>query len=331
MPELPEVETVVRELRSRLCGHTITGVRQSQQQLRRPWRARWNAAVTGMRIEELRRRGKWILLDLAGPAGDNSPPSRHASLGRPTPPARQQPVLRIHLGMSGRLTVAPATEAEPDHLHVAFTLDNNTELRFRDPRRFGCVEYFPDRAAIDTDMNAQLGPEPFAIDPDVFRAAVRGTSRVLKAILLDQHIVAGIGNIYADEVLFRVKLHPQRPGQSLTPAECDRLREAIPALLTRAIESRGSTIRDYIGGSGESGTFQNELAVYGRTGQPCRECGTAIECLRLAGRSSHFCPRCQRSGFRIRDSGSGKNPKPRRKRHPLTKPQRMTSSPNPES
>ena len=159
--------------------------------------------------------------------------------------------------MTGQFTVVHASEPEPDHLHVVFALNNDKELRFRDQRRFGSAEYFPDRAAIETAMNAELGPEPFGLDANYFRDAVCGTARNLKAILLDQQIVAGVGNIYADEACFRAKLHPGRTGKSLTPEECERLREAIEAVLTRAIESRGSTIRDYVGGSGLPGGFQN--------------------------------------------------------------------------
>jgi formamidopyrimidine-DNA glycosylase len=270
MPELPEVETVARDLRPLLVGRTITGVRQSKRKLRRPWKAQWNSQVAGARVEGIRRRGKWILIDLAG--------------GR---------VLRVHLGMTGQFTVAGATDPEPDHLHVVFSLDNGNELRFRDQRRFGSAEYFPDRAALETEMNAELGPEPFGLDPDYFRTSVRSTARNLKAILLDQKLVAGVGNIYADEACFRAKLHPGRAGKSLSPDECDRLREAIEAVMARAIESRGSTIRDYVGGSGLRGGFQNEFAVYGRTDEPCPACETAIKCARFAGRASHFCPSCQ--------------------------------------
>jgi formamidopyrimidine-DNA glycosylase len=271
MPELPEVETVVRDLRPLLTGRTIRAVRQSKRKLRRPWNADWSAAAVGLRVEGLRRRGKWILIDTA--AG---------------------PVLRVHLGMTGQFTVVAAAEPEPDHLHLVFALDNGTELRFRDPRRFGSAELFPGRAAVEEEMDGELGPEPFDLDADYFRDAVRGTSRNLKAILLDQTIVAGVGNIYADEALFRAKLHPGRKGKTLKPAECDRLRETVEAVLTRAIESRGSTIRDYVGGSGLRGGFQNEFAVYGRTGEPCPACGAAIKCARLAGRSSHYCPACQK-------------------------------------
>jgi formamidopyrimidine-DNA glycosylase len=196
--------------------------------------------------------------------------------------------------MTGQFTVAPASAPEPDHLHVVFSLDDGNELRLRDSRRFGSAEYFPDRAAVEAEMDAELGPEPFGIDPGYFRQTVRGTSRNLKATLLDQKAVAGVGNIYADEALFRAKLHPGRAGKSLSPGECDRLREAIEAVMTKAIESRGSTIRDYVGGSGLRGGFQNEFAAYGRTGEPCPACGAPIRSARFAGRSSHFCPQCQR-------------------------------------
>ncbi len=270
MPELPEVETVVRDLRPLLTGRTITAVRRGKLKLRRPWAAAADALVVGAAVAGLRRRGKWILLDLAGGQA-----------------------LRVHLGMTGQLTVAPAAEADPDHLHFGFRLDGPGELRFRDPRRFGSVEFCPSAADAAAALDAVMGPEPFGLDPPAFRAAVGGTGRNLKAVLLDQAVVAGVGNIYADEACFRAGLHPARTGNSLTAAECDRLRVAIEAVLARAIEGRGSTIRDYVGGSGLRGAFQHEHAVYGRAGEPCPACAAAVACVRLAGRSSHYCPNCQ--------------------------------------
>jgi len=308
MPELPEVETVVRDLRPLLVGRVITSVRQSKRKLRRPWKREWNSVVAGMRIEAVRRRGKWILIDLVKPtppaplpAGrEVDPTNSHPVANAPGSPVSSRgmgssdnPILRIHLGMSGQFTVVPAATPEPDHLHVVYSLDDENELRFRDPRRFGSAEYASSRTALEEEMNAELGPEPFGIDAEYFRSAVRGTSRNLKAILLDQTTVAGVGNIYADEACFRAKLHPGRKGKSLSPEECDRLRESIESVMNRAIETRGSTIRDYVGGSGLRGGFQNEFAVYGRTDEPCPECSTPIKCARFAGRSSHFCPVCQ--------------------------------------
>jgi formamidopyrimidine-DNA glycosylase len=198
--------------------------------------------------------------------------------------------------MSGQFTAVEAAEPPPDHLHLAFELDGGRELRFRDPRRFGSVTYHPDEPAVEAFFEkVGLGPEPFGLDPDYFRRAVRGTSRTLKAVLLDQRVVAGVGNIYADEACFLAGLHPRRRGRSLTRADADRLREAVEAVLMRAIEFGGSTIRDYVGGSGRPGGFQGEFRVYGRAGEPCGACGTAIGCVRLSGRASHFCPSCQKA------------------------------------
>jgi formamidopyrimidine-DNA glycosylase len=300
MPELPEVETVVRDLRPALVGRTVAAVRQSKHKLRRPWKPAWNPAVAGARLESVRRRGKWILVDLSKPPQhrQGAPPASH--------PRSPEPVLRVHLGMTGQFTVVPAAAPEPDHLHVVFALDNDTELRLRDPRRFGSAEFFPDRAALEGEMNADLGPEPFGLDPEYFRATVRGTARNLKAILLDQTFVAGVGNIYADESCFRAALHPGRAGASLSPAECDRLRASVEAVLTKAIESRGSTIRDYVGGSGLRGGYQNEFAVYGRTGDPCPTCGRAIACARYAGRASHYCAHCQQAPPRPRQANAAR-------------------------
>ncbi len=309
MPELPEVETVVRDLRPLLEGRTILSARQSKKKLRRPWKPQWSAEVVGARVAGLRRRGKWILIDVASPTPPGPPSLKgrgeigtRALCERFDSPNSDSPlpfraggvgVLRLHLGMSGQLTVVPKSEPEPDHLHLAFALDNETELRFRDHRRFGAAELFTDRAKLDAEMNAELGPEPFGIGASYFRDAVTGTKRNLKALLLDQTVVAGVGNIYADEALFRAKLNPGRTGASLSEDECERLRVAIEDVMTRAIESRGSTIRDYVGGSGLRGGFQNEFAVYGRTGEPCPACDAPIALARYAGRSSHFCRSCQ--------------------------------------
>lgn len=269
MPELPEVETVVRDLRPLLTGRTITGVSVGPRNLRRPWKAAWTKHVVGRPIESLKRRGKWIAVGLTDSA------------------------LLLHLGMTGQLTVHAAGEPRADHTHLVYALDNGHEWRFRDVRRFGSADWFATPGELDAFLADKLGPEPFDLDPTGFRESVRSSARCLKAILLDQSVVAGVGNIYADEACFRSGLWPGRRGHSLTKADCDRLREAIVAVLTKAIEGRGSTIKDYIGGSGLMGTYQGEFTVYGRTGEPCLQCATAIAMQRLSGRSSHFCPRCQ--------------------------------------
>lgn len=281
MPELPEVETVVRDLLPLIVGRTIRKVRHGKKRLRKPWQPRWSRPLTGATVTGMRRRGKWIVMEL-------STASR----------------LVVHLGMTGQFTAIPAAEPLSDHTHIVFELDGDGELRFRDPRRFGSIVLYPDESAVEEFFEGiSLGPEPFDLDAAYFREEVQRSNRTLKAILLDQRVVAGVGNIYADESCGRSGLHPSRRGCTLTDIEADRLREAIAAVLTAAIVRRGSTIRDYVGGSGLRGGFQNEFRVYGRTGEPCDVCRAPIECIRLSGRASHFCPDCQTIGSRSRRGG----------------------------
>jgi formamidopyrimidine-DNA glycosylase len=271
VPELPEVETVVRELRPHLVGRHITAARVGKHSLRKPWRPAWAKALTGRDVTAVTRRGKWILIELKG-----------------------GPYLVVHLGMTDQFTVSAADAPRANHTHLVFSLNDGAELRFRDVRRFGSATLYPGRAELEASFEvAGLGPEPFGLDRDYWRSALAATNRNLKAILLDQTVVAGVGNIYADESLFRARLHPGRRGCDLKAAAADRLRETIAEVLTFAIERRGSSIRDYVGGSGERGEFQNEFRVYGRTGEPCPRCKTPIQRIRLAGRSTHFCPKCQ--------------------------------------
>jgi formamidopyrimidine-DNA glycosylase len=198
--------------------------------------------------------------------------------------------------MTGQLTVTPARRPRPAHTHLVLALGRGgTELRFRDVRRFGSVTLFASSVDLEKFFRAtRLGPEPFDVDSGYWQEQLAGTRRALKAVLLDQRVLAGVGNIYADESLFVARLPPTRQGRDLSDAECERLRRAVPTVLKRAIDRRGSSIRDYIGGSGRKGGFQREFAVYGRTGQPCFRCRALIACIRLAGRATHYCPRCQK-------------------------------------
>jgi formamidopyrimidine-DNA glycosylase len=271
MPELPEVETVARELRQLLVGRKLVGLTRSRKALRTCWSKAWDQRIVGRRVEAVHRRGKWLLLELDGGA-----------------------YLMVHLGMTGRFTVVPAAAKREPHTHLVFRLDNGDKLRFRDARRFGSVTYFPDRPSWEVFLATRLGPEPWDLRPAAFRTALKNTKRPVKAALLDQTVVAGVGNIYADEACFAARIDPRRPGNVIRSAEADRLLHAIRAVLDRAIELKGSTIRDYVGGTGGRGGFQNEFQVYGREGEPCPRCGTAIESVRLAGRSTHYCPKCQK-------------------------------------
>jgi formamidopyrimidine-DNA glycosylase len=275
MPELPEVETVVRDLRPCLVGRRLTALRVSKKALRQPWSPRWKRALLGRRVQAITRRGKWIVIELDGPW------------------------LLAHLGMTGQFVVTAADQPRQNHTHLVFTLDDGAhELRFRDVRRFGCLAMYPGRSEIEAFFSqCKLGPEPFDVARAYWRTALRRTRRNLKALLLDQRLVAGVGNIYADEACFEAKLHPTLRGAQLTPGQIERLRRAVTTVLTRAIERRGSSIRDYVDGNGDRGEYQDEFRVYGRTGAPCRRCRTPIERLVLAGRSTHFCPRCQRKAI----------------------------------
>ena len=272
MPELPEVETVVRELRPLLVGRRIQKSWAGRLALRKPLRRAWHGRVAGRRVAGVRRRGKWVVLDLDD--GQR---------------------LVFHLGMTGQLTATPADAPIADHTHLIFDLDGEGgRLRFRDVRRFGSATLFADDAELEAFFAAAgLGPEPFDLDPVYWRGRLAGTARNLKAVLLDQRLVAGVGNIYADEALFEARLHPTRLASTLDARAAARLRRAVETVLKRAIKRRGASIRDYVGGDGRRGEMQYEFRVYGRTGEPCPRCGTPIRRVRLAGRSTHFCPQCQ--------------------------------------
>jgi formamidopyrimidine-DNA glycosylase len=275
VPELPEVETVVRDLRPLVVGRRIASVEASDRPLRKLWSAEWGPLLSGRHIRDVRRRGKWIVVDLDR--------GLH---------------LVFHLGMTGQLVVKPAKEPRAAHTHLVFALDRGArQLRFRDIRRFGSATLFRSPEEVQEFFEAAgLGPEPFELDPKDWRERLAGTERNLKAVLLDQRVVAGVGNIYADESLFTARLHPARRGKALSAAEAGRLRRAVAEVLTQAIEKRGSSIRTYVGGSGRKGTYQEAFRVYQRTGEPCPRCGTPIAGIRLAGRATHYCPKCQKEG-----------------------------------
>jgi len=272
VPELPEVETVVRDLRPALVGRIVRSAAAGPLALRVPWRGEWAALVAGATITAIRRRGKWILIDLQGGG---------ALLG--------------HLGMTGQLRVLRADEPAESHTHLSFTLDDGHELRFRDIRRFGSFQYLAAASDLDTFIGERLGPEPWDLQPASWYRDLRSSRRPLKALLLDQAVVAGVGNIYADESLFAARLPPRQRGALTTRVQAERLRLAILATLDQAIAARGSTIRNYVGGSGLEGGFQHEHRVYARAGKACLVCGELIHMMRLAGRSTHWCPGCQRS------------------------------------
>jgi len=277
VPELPEVETVRRGLAEQVVGRRIERVEVGRERTVRRTSARAVIdGLTGTTIVSAQRRGKYLILPLD--SGDAA---------------------MVHLRMSGRLLVADAGSARPPHTHVVMTM-GDTELRFVDPRTFGEVVVFdPDHADVELPELARLGVDP-VVDPfdrSVLARALAGTSRPVKTVLLDQHRIAGLGNIYTDEVLHRSRVRHDRPADRLRPAEITRMASAITEVLAAAIEAGGSTLDDtqYVDLSGRTGWFQTQHLVYGRAGEPCLTCGRAeIRRAIVAGRSSAYCPRCQK-------------------------------------
>jgi formamidopyrimidine-DNA glycosylase len=272
MPELPEVEVIRRGLAPQLVGRRLLGVRVGEKRLRQqsPPEAlrRW---VSGRRLEHLERRGKYLVGRLEGGA-----------------------TLLLHLGMTGRLLLGPAPYPPRPHVHLVFQVEGGLELLFQDVRRFGQVLVFPPGtrpAPLD-----QVGREPFsrAVTPEWLAAQARGRQRPVKNFLLDGRVLAGIGNIYASEILFAARIHPETPVSRLSLGRWGRLLKETRRILRAAIAKGGTTVSDYLNAQGETGLFQFELQVYGREGEPCPRCGGAVFRLPQGGRSTFFCRRCQR-------------------------------------
>jgi len=274
MPELPEVETIVADLRPHLAGRTIVRCELAFPTIvRHPEPEEFVDSVAGMRIEAVDRRGKYILLRL-----------------------QQGVSLVVHLGMTGQLRlVDPVTPLEK-HTHAVFTLDDGRHLRYRDPRRFGRLLLGTEESLVTARKMPRLGPEP--IDPDfaaeeLYRRLKRRHAP-LKAVLLDQRAVAGVGNIYADESLYRARLRPGRKASTVSKQSARRLHEAMRESLQLAIANRGSSVDTYRDAWGEVGGQQEKLLVYGRAGEPCFTCGRPLSSVRIAGRTTVFCRHCQR-------------------------------------
>ncbi len=272
MPELPEVETVVRGLREPLVGHTILGVTCNQPKtIRHADLASMAARIQGQKVIGITRRAKYILCQLS--SGD---------------------LFIIHLGMTGRLYVVPdESQWNADRwAHLVVQLDGGQQLRFSDPRRFG----FAAVVSQFEEIAPKIGPEPLSNDftRAGFAEKLKHHHKAIKALLLDQSFIAGVGNIYADESLFRSKIRPLRPANSLKKAESDRLYAAIRAVLEEGIARQGASVNWYRKVDGSEGEAQDNFFVYGRDGEPCLVCGTPIQKIVVGGRGTHFCPKCQK-------------------------------------
>jgi len=278
MPELPEVETVVRGLRLSLPGRAVAEVRFGKTDfVDNPVEiAEW---LPASRISEVTRFGKFICIGLEGGGSQDSELQRYC--------------LIIHLGMTGQLTVTGSSDAVPPHTHGFFVLDDGRELRYTDIRRFGRMLLVP-RSKL-AEFTGKLGLEPLEAGADEF-CRVFGSRRArVKALLLDQRILRGVGNIYADESLFRAGIHPARIAENLTKKQLLALHEAVQQVLAEAIRLRGSSVSDYVDSEGKRGEFQLRHRVYQRDGKPCVRCKSIIRRVIVAGRGSHFCPRCQQA------------------------------------
>ncbi|HEX5130997.1 MAG TPA: bifunctional DNA-formamidopyrimidine glycosylase/DNA-(apurinic or apyrimidinic site) lyase [Candidatus Krumholzibacteria bacterium] len=280
---MPEVENVVRRLAPVLPGREVTRARLTAPDLYRR-DSRQIGTLVGVRLTVVERMGKAILIR-----------------GRRADGKRADDVhVVVHLGMTGKLLWVPRTAPLEPHAHARIFFAGGGELRYVDPRRFGYF-FIGDRRAIDASFD--MGPDPFAMKAGELARALAGRRAPLKALLLDQRVVAGLGNIYVDELLFRCGIHPRTAGADAA-RDAARLLRAARVILKRAIESGGTTIRDYRRPDGSSGQFQRRLAVYGREGEGCLRCGSAVEKIVLAQRGTHFCPRCQPEVIRRPGTGS---------------------------
>jgi formamidopyrimidine-DNA glycosylase len=270
MPELPEVETTLRGITPHLVNQRVAGVTVRHPLLRWPVPRNLPRLLRGQTIRALRRRAKYLLLEF------------------------DHGTLILHLGMSGSLRILPTRTAEAKHDHFDLVLDNGKLLRLRDPRRFGAVLWH------EGDINEhpllkQLGPEPLEKDFDSYHLyrAIRKRSAAIKLVIMDNHVVVGVGNIYANEALFHAGIRPQLAANKLSKPRCAKLVETIRQTLREAIRRGGSTLRDFVNSDGEPGYFQQHYWVYGRAGEPCRRCGTPIRQIKQGQRSSFYCPACQ--------------------------------------
>lgn len=273
MPELPEVETIRRALSTTLPGRKIIRILVRDSRLRWPVdEIRLRQLVLGQKVVNINRRAKYLLINF-----------------------EQESVLVLHLGMSGRLLLLTESPQFEKHDHVIFYLDDNTELRFRDTRRFGMVDAIPPGGLETYSRFINLGVEPLAPEtkPEVLYKKSRNWKKPIKNLLMDANFIVGVGNIYASESLFYAGIHPKKATDELSKKDWARLFDSVQKVLNEAIEKGGTTLNDFVDSNGKVGYFQLSLAVYGREGEKCRQCKSVIERYVQVGRSTFFCPGCQ--------------------------------------
>jgi formamidopyrimidine-DNA glycosylase len=298
MPELPEVETVARGLQGSVAGRRILSVTLRKTDFIDDPVA-IERELPGRQIARVERFGKFMLLRLASKndALDAVAEDRAAESGVTRPEAIAEALL-VHLGMTGNLAPHHAEQPLAKHTHVTFVLDDGRELRYTDPRRFGRMAYLAGETLAAELL--RFGAEPLLVTAGEFARRIRRSRARIKALLLDQRVLRGVGNIYADESLWSARIHPAKPGASMKPEEAEALRRALQKTLRKAIQMRGSSISDFVDADGVEGDYQQHHKAYGREGEKCIRCGQKIKRILVAGRSSHFCPVCQPAPRRAR-------------------------------
>jgi formamidopyrimidine-DNA glycosylase len=281
MPELPEVETVARGLRRAILGRRIVSVILGKTDFIDDPVA-LEEHLPGRQIEAVERHGKFMLLRLSAAAGGDRLQSNGDAAAA---------TLLVHLGMTGQIVPRPAAEPREKHTHVRLLLDDGRELRYTDARRFGRIAYLTEVPLAEELMG--FGADPLEVSDEEFAGRIRGRRARIKALLLDQSVLRGVGNIYADESLWRAKIHPARLGAQLSKEQVKMLRRVLQEILQKAIVMRGSSISDFLDAEGEPGEYQRHHRAYGREGKACCRCKTPIRRAIVAGRSSYFCPKCQ--------------------------------------
>jgi formamidopyrimidine-DNA glycosylase len=287
MPELPEVETLARGLRQTVLGRRILSVTLGKTDFIDDPIA-LEQHLPGSQITAVERYGKFMLFRLMPQTGvGTSGLARNGGAGG----KKTSESLLVHLGMTGHMAPHPAAQPCAKHTHACFLLDDGRELRYTDARRFGRMAYLAGEA-LEEELRG-FGADPLEVTAEEFVARVRARRARVKALLLDQGVLRGVGNIYADESLWRAKIHPARLGAHLTRKQAEALHRALRAILEKAIVMRGSSISDFLDAEGEPGEYQRRHRAYGREGKPCYRCATRIRRAIVASRSSYFCPRCQ--------------------------------------
>jgi len=292
MPELPEVETVARGLRQSILGRRILSIRLGKTDfIDDP--AALEQHLPGRRIDAVERYGKFMLLRLSETLSDELAAEKTAANEKMTKAVATTttPSLLVHLGMTGQLGPARAEQPHQKHTHVWMTLDDGRELRYTDPRRFGRMAYIA-AASLAGELTG-FGADPLEVGSEEFAARIRTRRARIKSLLLDQTVLRGVGNIYADESLWRAEIHPARIGAQLNARQTETLRKVLRDILRKAIAMHGSSISDFVDADGEPGDYQRHHRAYGREGKRCYRCKTSIRRTIVNGRSSYFCPKCQ--------------------------------------